>query len=82
MKALGLKQEFITVNTLEQNGRLESFHKTLKREYIWTRDLSFQEAAEVIQEAFIDYNQRRIHSALKYMTPHEYLEKLKVTQIA
>lgn len=83
MKLLGLNQEFIAVNTPEQNGHMESFHKTLKREYIWTRDFqNFQEAAEAIQEAFIDYNQRRIHSALKYMTPYEYLEKLKVTQIA
>jgi len=83
MKVLGLKQEFIAVNTPEQNGHMESFHKTFKREYIWTRDFqSFQEAAEAIQEAFIDYNQKRIHSALKYMTPYEYLEKLKVTQIA
>ena len=83
MKVLGLKQEFIAVNTPEQNGHMESFHKTLKREYIWTRDFqSFQEASEAILEAFIDYNQRRIHSALKYMTPYEYLEKLKVTQIA
>ena len=83
MKVLGLKQEFIAVNTPEQNGHMESFHKTLKREYIWTRDFqSFQEASEAIQEAHIDYNQRRIHSALKYTTPYEYLEKLKVTQIA
>jgi len=83
MKVLGVRQEFIAINTPEQNAHVESFHKTLKREYIWTRDFqSYQEASEAILEAFIDYNQRRIHSALKYMTPYEYLEKLKVTQIA
>jgi putative transposase len=81
MRILGIKQEFIAVNTPEQNGHMESFHKTLKREYVWTRDLqSFQEAAETIQEAYIDYNQHRIHSALDYQTPYEYLTKLKVTQ--
>jgi len=79
MKILRVKQEFIAVNTPEQNGHMESFHKTLKREYIWTRDFqSFQEAAEAIQEAYVDYNQHRIHSALGYLTPHEYL--LKVTK--
>ena len=26
---------FIYVNTPEQNGHIESFHKTLKKEYIW-----------------------------------------------
>lgn len=83
MRVLGVKQEFIAVNTPEQNGHVESFHKTLKREYIWTRDFqSYQEASEAILEAFIDYNQHRIHSALRYMTPYEYLESVKVTQIA
>jgi transposase InsO family protein len=77
MKILSVKQEFIAVNTPEQNGHMDSFHKTLKREYIWTRDFqSFQEASETIQEAHIDYNQHRIHSALGYLTPYEYLAKV------
>lgn len=81
MRILGVKQEFIALNTPEQNGHVESFHKTLKREYVWTRDFqSFQEAAEAIQEAYVDYNQHRIHSALGYQTPYEYLTKIKVTQ--
>jgi transposase InsO family protein len=81
MRVLGVKQEFIAVNTPEQNGHMESFHKTLKREYVWTRDFqSFQEAAEAMQEAYLDYNQHRIHSALGYQTPYEYLAKIKVTQ--
>ena len=81
MKILGVKQEFIAVNTPEQNGHMESFHRTLKREYVWTRDFqSFQEASEALQEAYIDYNQRRIHSSLGYMTPYEFLARVKVTQ--
>lgn len=78
MRVLGVRQEFIAVNTPEQNGHMESFHKTLKREYVWTRDFqSFQEAAEALQEAYVDYNQNRIHSALGYITPLEYLAKVK-----
>jgi len=81
MRILGVRQEFIAVNTPEQNGHVESFHKTLKREYVWTRDFqSFQEAADAIQEAYVDYNQRRIHSALGYLTPYEYLAKIMVTK--
>ena len=35
MLTLGLKIEHIAVNTpAEQNGHIESFHKTLKKEYI------------------------------------------------
>jgi len=57
IRILDVKQEFIAVNTPEQNGHMESFHKTLKREYVWTRDFqSFQEAAEAVQEAYLDYN--------------------------
>lgn len=81
MRVLGVRQEFIAVNTPEQNGHMESFHKTLKREYVWTRDFQpYQEAAEAIQEAYLDYNQNRIHSALGHQTPYEYLAKIKVTQ--
>lgn len=81
MRVLGVRQEFIAVNTPEQNGHMESFHKTLKREYVWTRDFqTFQEAADAVQEAYLDYNQERIHSALDYLTPYEYLAKITVTK--
>lgn len=30
--------EFIFANTPEQNGHIESFHKTLKKEYLWPLD--------------------------------------------
>lgn len=84
MKALGIKLEFIFVNTPEQNGHIESFQKTLKREYIWTNDFkSYQEAEIAIADAFRDYNQNRPHSSLGYKTPYEFLsywemEKQKV----
>jgi transposase InsO family protein len=29
---------------------------------------------------YLDYNQHRIHSALGYLTPYEYLGKLKATK--
>ncbi len=81
MRVLGVRQEFIAVNTPEQNGHMESFHKTLKREYVWTRDFQFfQEASETIQEAYVDYNQHRIHSALGYQTLYEYLAEIKVNR--
>ncbi len=75
MDALGLRLEYILYHTPEQNGFVESFHKTLKREYVWSRDFrSHQEAEVAVEEAFTDYNRNRIHSALDYMTPYEYLD--------
>ena len=64
---LGIHLSFIRTHTPEQNGHMEWFHGTLKREYIWPHDFSnYQEAEAVISEAFRDYNRSRLHSALKY----------------
>lgn len=75
MKDLGIKKlEYIHYNTPEQNGHVESFHKTLKKEYVWTHDFkNYQEAEIAIADAFKDYNENRIHSALGYKTPYEFL---------
>ncbi len=76
MQVFGIRTEFIFRNTPEQNGHIESFHKTLKKEYIWPYDFqNYQEAEIAISNAFIDYNRNRIHSALGYKTPYEFLEQ-------
>jgi hypothetical protein len=33
-----------------------------------------------IRDAFVDYNQNRIHSSLKYLTPYEFISKWKMQQ--
>ncbi len=80
MKALGIRLEFIYYNTPEQNGHIESFHKTIKHEYLWCEDFkNYQEAEISIADAFKDYNQNRIHSALGYKTPLEFLQEWQQT---
>lgn len=75
MKALGLRLEHIMYRTPEQNGGVESLHKTLKREYIWPYEFgSFQDADRAMDRAFLDYNGERIHSSLGYLTPYEFIE--------
>ena len=37
MQILGLRLEHIMYRTPEQNGTIESFHRTLKKEYVWPR---------------------------------------------
>lgn len=81
MKALGIKLEFIFVNTPEQNGHIESFQKTLKREYIWTNDFkTYQDSELTVTEAFRDYNEKRPHSSLEYRTPFEFLSNWELKQ--
>ena len=70
---LKARQSFIWNHTPEQNGHVESFHKTLKKEYIWPHDFqNYSQAQPVIEKAFQDYNNSRIHSALGYVTPNEF----------
>ena len=71
---LGIKMKYIWIHTPQQNGHIEPFHNTLKREYIWPHDFANYQAAEAtIAEAYHDYNQNRLHSALKYVPPDEFL---------
>ena len=73
MTSLGITLEYIYVNTPEQNGHIESFHKTLKKEYVWPREFAnIREAKEAMHVAFEDYNHHRIHSAIQYLTPAEF----------
>ena len=45
MAALNIRLEYIYVNTPEQNGYIESVHKTLKKECVWPREFAnIQEA--------------------------------------
>jgi len=70
----GVRQEFIWHHTPQQNGHVESFHKTLKKEYIWPHEFAnYQDAESIIADAFADYNSSRIHSSLGYVTPDEFL---------
>jgi putative transposase len=79
MKALRINLDFIAYSTPEQNGHVESFHGRFKKEYIWTQEFkSFQDADKAISETFIDYNERRPHSALGYLSPYEFLSRLGV----
>lgn len=77
---LGIRHEFIWHHTPEQNGHVESFHRTLKKEYIWPHEFAnYQQAEVVLQKARFDYNSERIHSALGYLTPDEFMELWEMT---
>ncbi len=83
IKLLGIKQEFIwhhthtrthtRTHTPQQNGHVESFYKTLKKEYLWPHEFAnFSEVKVVIADAYSDYNHSRIHSSLGYQTPIKF----------
>ena len=65
VKFLGIRSEYIQKHTPEDNGDIESFHNSLKTDYIWVNDIeTFQDAGNLIEYAFIDYNTIRPYSSV------------------
>ena len=78
MKLPGIKLEYIQKHTPEDNGDIESFHNSLKTDYIWVNDLeTFQDAENLMEHAFIDYNTVRPHSSIDYLPPDEFERRLR-----
>jgi putative transposase len=64
------------------NAYVESFFKTLKYEEVYLNEYeTFEDAWDNIQ-AFIEdvYNSKRMHSALGYLSPIEFEQKIKEEQ--
>jgi putative transposase len=57
-----------------ENGRIESFMKTLKAEEVWVCEYQNLEQARRSIGHFLEevYNQRRLHSALHYLPPAQF----------
>jgi transposase InsO family protein len=78
MKLLGIKLEYIQKHTPEDNGDIESFHNSIKTDYIWPNDLeTFVDAGKLMEQAFIDYNTVRPHSSIDYLPPDEFERRLR-----
>ena len=77
MKILGIGQEYIRKHTPEDNGNIESFHSSLKTDYVWVTDLeTFEDAEKLMKYAFTDYNSIRPHSSIGYLPPDEFERRL------
>ena len=73
VRLLNIPHEYIGKQTPEDNGDIESFHNSLKTDYIWQNDLeSYEDANELIEYAFNDYNNYRPHSSIDYLTHVEF----------
>jgi transposase InsO family protein len=67
MKLLGIKLEYIQKHTPEDNGNIESFHNSIKTDYIWPNEFrDFHDASIAIGKAFTDYNECGPHSFIDY----------------
>lgn len=78
-------KEFIKANTMkyirtsvrypQSNGKIESFHKSIKNECIRRQSLlSIEDARHRVAEWIHQYNYQRLHSAIGYITPNDKIE--------
>jgi putative transposase len=68
-----IKHEVTGKNRPDEDAYIEAFHRWLKEDYIWQQEFqTFNEADSMIKEFFTDYNWKRPHSSLNYMTPKEF----------
>ena len=59
----------------QSNGKIESFHKTIKRECIHKKSLlGVDDARKIIDKYVEEYNCRRLHSSIYYLPPGDVLE--------
>ncbi|HEY2785395.1 MAG TPA: IS3 family transposase [Fimbriiglobus sp.] len=58
----------------QSNGKIERFHRTLKHDAVRTQTpLTQADADRVVARFVTHYNTERLHSALGYVTPHDFL---------
>ncbi|WP_347707984.1 integrase core domain-containing protein [Clostridium sporogenes] len=68
-----LHYERIPVKTPNKNAHVESFHRILEDECFKNNEFqSYTEAYEIVNDFINFYNNRRLHSSLRYMTPNEF----------
>jgi putative transposase len=59
----------------QSNGKIERWHKTIKGECVRRKALGgLDEARSVLADYVREYNETRLHSALNYLTPSDYLK--------
>ncbi len=68
--------QYIQKHTPEGDGNIESFHSSLKMDYVWPYEFQdYREASVATESAFTDYNETRSHSSIDYLLPRELRRK-------
>lgn len=77
----GIRISMSNLGSPWQNGRAESFFKTLKTNEVYLKDYQNIYEAKANLFKFIDdvYNAKRLHSSLDYLSPNEFEQQLVVT---
>jgi putative transposase len=78
LSAAGARISMTATGCPRQNAQAESFFRTLKNEEVYLADYRCFEEAECRIRRFIDevYDKKRLHSALGYLPPSEFEERV------
>lgn len=81
LKFHGIRISMSNLGSPWQNGRAESFFKTLKTNEVYVKDYQNIYEAKANLFRFIDdvYNAKRLHSSLGYISPNEFEEQQLLT---
>lgn len=86
IKESELKHIKTSVNHPQSNGKIERFNRTIAEECLRIKSpVNFEEYKIYLEDYVNYYNTQRLHSALNYLTPEDYLlgrveEKLKLRE--
>lgn len=74
LKESGLKHIRTSPSYPQSNGKIERFHRTLEEECLRTSSFfSIEDAQKQISEYVDEYNNNRLHSALFYLRPFDFI---------
>mgnify|MGYP001176897582 FL=1 len=74
LKLLGLKHIKTSIMYPQANGKVERFHRTISEECLRKQSmLDLQDARNQVSKYVEFYNTKRLHSALNYLTPEDYV---------
>lgn len=75
---MNIERYFSRVKMPKDNAMLERFNRTLQEEFVDIHDTSttIEEFNQLLTEWLIEYNFRRPHQSLSYLTPMEYADTI------
>ena len=83
LKEFSLMDIKIRIHHPESNGRIERFHRSLREEALSDQQLKDKYQAIDIIKTWVDYyNHQRLHSALNYLSPVDYLNGNKDEKVS
>ena len=80
----GVGHQYTWIHTPDQNGVVERSHRTDEEEFYQETEIDYTDLEEINTKLKIwleYYNTKRLHFALNFDTPEEYLEKARVSTI-